>query len=348
MGQAELEEEAPSSLDPINNHHQDWAVDVLQALPPVDGSGGAFFIKVEEVIKPKQQHKQQQQQQQEQLRPKAPTPDSGTERSRWLTRPRRGFSLFKFKRKGHDAEATTPREANGQMAREGKAQQVLPQLHPQPGTLTDVEVQVLSQPRSQSLGALTDFEDGDSGTTRFFQPAAKAVEVAAIGSVLPMCPDTYLMCDPAVEDEVSLKLQEITLYSLLNSREKGQGDFTSVSFELEELDNKYENDTNLLQGNNTTDSIQGNIITNNHSQPSSQETHGLSQALRPLTRNGGRPPTRDGNTLFVTSDRGPAQILNVAEKSQAIQASKPDLENWMSNLPPPLQRLPLNHIYIPG
>ncbi|KAK4292316.1 hypothetical protein Pmani_034913 [Petrolisthes manimaculis] len=340
MGQAEFEEEAPSKQD---LDQQDHIVDVTNKAPHAGGGGGAFFIKVEEVSN-QTPHKKQQ------LRPKAPTPDSGVERSKWLRRPRRGFSLFNFKRKGHDdAKTTTPREVNGQVAREGKDQHMWAQLHPQPGVLTDVEVQVLSQPHTQPFGALTDFEDGATDPARLFQPAARAVEVPAIGSLVPLSPNINLVSDPAT-DTASLQLQEITtLYTLLNTREKGQGDFTSVSFELEELENKNVNDTSVLQMNENTDILQGNYTNNNSnvSQPGTQERKVLPQILQPLNRNGGRPPTRDGKTLFVTSDRRPVQLVNGVKK-EAIQVTKPELESWMSNLPPSLQRLPLNHIYIPG
>lgn len=110
------------------------------------------------------------------------------------------------------------------------------------------------------------------------------------------------------------------------------GDFTSITFGLEDLDDAED----ILQIQRSTLSLPGTRLVDLDA-----------QTLRPFTS-----PSLNGNSLFVTSQSlcGPLtpRFEEVVLDSDSFVDLSHNLESWMSLLPEPLQHLPLNYLYIPG
>lgn len=112
----------------------------------------------------------------------------------------------------------------------------------------------------------------------------------------------------------------------------GAGDFTSITFGLEDLDDAEED----LQIQRSTLSL-----------PDTRSVDLDEQTLRPFTS-----PALSGNSIFVTSQSlcGPLtpRLKEIVLDSESVVDLSHNLESWMSLLPEPLQHLPLNYLYIPG
>lgn len=112
----------------------------------------------------------------------------------------------------------------------------------------------------------------------------------------------------------------------------GAGDFTSITFGLEDLDDVEED----LQIQRSTLSLPGTRVVDLDA-----------QTLRPFTS-----PAFSVNSLFVTSQSlyGPLtpRLKEIVLDSDSFVDLSHNLESWMSLLPEPLQHLPLNYLYIPG
>lgn len=110
------------------------------------------------------------------------------------------------------------------------------------------------------------------------------------------------------------------------------GDFTSITFGLEDLDDAEED----LQIQRSTLSLPGTRVVDLDA-----------KTLRPFTS-----PALSGNSLFVTSQSlcGPLtpRLEEIVLDSDSVLDLSHNLESWMSLLPEPLQHLPLNYLYIPG
>ncbi|KAG0711125.1 PI-PLC X domain-containing protein 3 [Chionoecetes opilio] len=113
--------------------------------------------------------------------------------------------------------------------------------------------------------------------------------------------------------------------------DKAVGDFTSITFELEDLSDAEESNE---------------IFKNTLSLPNSQEADFKFQVLRPFTS------ATKGNPLSVTPPSLGRHLAPLGKQVTFDGGTLTDLshnpESWMSLLPTPLQRLPLNHLYIPA
>ncbi|XP_071545689.1 uncharacterized protein [Panulirus ornatus] len=240
-------------------------------------------------------------------RPRAPTPESGPDKTK--TRPRRrGFSLFGLWRSGR-REVTKGSQEKGNFL---------------PGS------------RKSNLPEVEDDEANLIHPTRLFRPASTPDPSTQgdRGGWQTLGPGPGLV--PRRLHDNTQDLEDLSpIYCILNASEKGVGDFTSITFEIEELtevDERHENGP-------------GNL-----SHPKSQGHSLKKQLLRPHTQDG-RPPTADGKVLLTTPILRPAHLLPpLAESRSPVRGAfrAQDLESWMSNLPPALQRIPLNHLFIPG
>ncbi|KAK8402590.1 hypothetical protein O3P69_000759 [Scylla paramamosain] len=123
---------------------------------------------------------------------------------------------------------------------------------------------------------------------------------------------------------------DLTLaHNARSNHDKAVGDFTSVTFELEDFSDIEENNE-----------IPGSAL----SLPNTQEADTKLQEARPFISK--------EDSLFVTSHslghHLPPLEKQVVLDSEIITNSSLNLESWMSRLPRVLQQLPLNHLYIPG
>lgn len=174
--------------------------------------------------------------------------------------------------------------------------------------------------------SLPNVEDDESSPTRLFQPA--------------FSPAPRTQGDPGrvsrLNQDNTQDLQDLSpIYCILKASEKGVGDFTSITFEIEELTEVEEECTDLP----------GDL-----SHPETQGRSLKEQFLRPHTREG-RTPTAEGKILLATPTLRRAHLLPPLKEYRAPVRDAlrvQDLESWMSSLPPALKRIPLNHLYIPG
>lgn len=224
---------------------------------------------------------------------------------------RRGFSsFFKFHRGCQaDATQTTP----------GNVSTVLPLMPLHVPTLTDIEnnetfqtavLEAIPRKSLSVIGLAGDLED--------------------ISSLRSLSYDHKLVSGH--NGDIRKSLEDLSIYQVLNTRCKavGVGDFTSINFEVEDLNDE------------------GNVVDRGDvfSRPNTQE-----HPWRPLTLDG-RPNTSERKTtpLFTPSAGITSRVLAPLREGAGGEAfpSVDDLESWMSRLPPILQRIPLNHLYIPG
>lgn len=119
-------------------------------------------------------------------------------------------------------------------------------------------------------------------------------------------------------------------HNVRNNHDKVVGDFTSVTFELEDFSDAEENNE-----------IPGSEV----SLPNEADTK--PQEAWPFTC-----PSSKGDSLFVTPyslrHHLPPLEKQVVLDGEILRNSNLNLESWMSHLPRVLQQLPLNHLYIPG
>lgn len=130
------------------------------------------------------------------------------------------------------------------------------------------------------------------------------------------------------ESNKAARQVDLALTHSFHNSDLAPGDFTSITFSLEDFDDAEIHRSTL-------------------SLPSTRTIDLDAQILRPLTS-----PASSGNSLFVTSQPlgsrlGPRDEQILLDSDSLVDLSH-NLESWMSHLPEALQHLPLNYLYIPG
>lgn len=160
----------------------------------------------------------------------------------------------------------------------------------------------------------------------------KKGDLASIHSFAPVTPRLPRLQEHVIEEDLNTLS---SLYTILNTqeRDKGAGDFTSINFEIEDFEN--DNPEEDFSRPNT----QSNVLHRHDHKPRQNE------GWKSSSESGGAPflsvaPSGHGRALPPIDNR---------RLSMGGDILLPDnLEHWMRNLPLELQKVPLNHLFIPG
>nr|XP_045605654.1 uncharacterized protein LOC123762920 [Procambarus clarkii]XP_045605655.1 uncharacterized protein LOC123762920 [Procambarus clarkii]XP_045605656.1 uncharacterized protein LOC123762920 [Procambarus clarkii]XP_045605658.1 uncharacterized protein LOC123762920 [Procambarus clarkii] len=242
------------------------------------------------------------------FRPWAAASEPGLQKAK-TSRPKgRGFSLCNFRWSGREDKERNLRKVD-----------VLPL--DKASTLTGIEK---NENCMTHLTNFTLFQAINNPTIRSHEPTASLRALSTAPQLLSQ------------DLDAEHGLQDLSpIYCILNNRDKGVGNFNSVSYEIKDLSVPSEHHK----------SRQDHL-----SRPGTQEKIIKHHWLRPLTQHRRYP--EDSKTIFVATTRLPNILpplaVNENTKAVAFDVLSLDLESWMSHLPSPLKDIPINHLFIPG
>lgn len=196
---------------------------------------------------------------------------------------------------------------------------------------------ILHVPRLRALPDSDNVNQSSLENFELFQVINKSAskkkgDLASLHSFAPVTPRLPRLQEHVIEEDLNTLS---SLYTILNAHEKdkGAGDFTSITFEIEDFEN--DNPEEDFSRPNT----QSNVL--------HRHDH------RPRQNEGWKSSASTGASPFLpAAPPGLGRALPPIENRRGSMGHDillPDnLEHWMRNLPLELQKVPLNHLFIPG
>lgn len=196
---------------------------------------------------------------------------------------------------------------------------------------------ILHVPRLRALPDSDNVNQSSLENFELFQVINKSAskkkgDLASLHSFAPVTPRLPRLQEHVIEEDLNTLS---SLYTILNAQEKDKvaGDFTSITFEIEDVEN--DNPEEDLSRPNT----QTNVLHRHDHRPRQNEGWKSSAGTGAVPFLSAAPP---GHGL-------PLPPIENRRLTVGGDVLLPDnLEHWMRNLPLELQKVPLNHLFIPG